>query len=81
MTVAEVLDRLAAGTMTLMEAEADFRRRAWPRQQPRASLAQAYQGDIGAAPDPDSWDAVNADSRLTTEAYQRLAAARKSAIL
>lgn len=79
MTVTEVLDRLAAGTITLEQAEADFRRRTWPKP-PSQTYGQAAIGDLGPAAGPDSWDAVNADSRLTAEAYQRLAAARRDAM-
>ncbi len=77
MRVTEVLDQLAAGTITLEQAEADFRSRAWPTPAPPATFAQAAMGDAGPAPDPDSWAAVNADSRLSAQAYQRLAAAAR----
>jgi hypothetical protein len=74
-TVAEVLDDLVAGKLTLDQAVEDFRTRKWPPLASRATLEQALLGDEGSAPEPDSWEAVNADSRLTPDVYQQLAAA------
>lgn len=72
LTVQQVLDRLADKSMTLQAAVDDFRSREWSKPK-RASLAQAYGVEDDDAPDPNTWDAVNADSRLTPAQYQALA--------
>jgi hypothetical protein len=77
--VGQVLDGLAAGRIGVGDAAADFAGRTWSRPA-ETSDAQAW----GAADDPpaapDSWTIVNADSRLSTDDYQTLAAAYQSAV-
>lgn len=77
-TVAELLDRLASGAATLDQVAADFAVRSWPAHKP-ATDEQAWGLADDEAPDPNSWDAVNADSRLTPEQYQVLARAKSRA--
>lgn len=72
-TVAQVLDMLAAGDMTLPEVEADFAGRTWPKLAP-PTIEDAWLGNE-TADDPNSWATVNGDSRLDSATYQRLAKA------
>jgi predicted ABC-type ATPase len=76
--VSEVLDDLDAGTISIGDAAADFAGRVWPRPQP-VTDAEAWGVDDDPAPLPDSWDIVNADSRLTAAQYRTLAAAYQDA--
>lgn len=63
-TVRTILDQLAAGTITASAAAADFRARTWP---PRAESteAQAWGVEDYDPPAEDSWELVEADSRLS----------------
>jgi len=74
-TVQAVLDKLADGRMSLDEVVADFAAREWPALARRATVDEAWAGADPEPPDPNSWDAVNADPRLTADSYQQLAAA------
>lgn len=78
-TVTELLDALADGRMTVEAVAADFAGRAWPKRRP-ATEAQVYGVADDAEPDPDSWDAVNADSRLTAAQYATLSKAYQNAL-
>lgn len=78
-TVTALLDQLAAGELTVDEVAADFRTRTWPAVD-RATWDEAQLGVEADAPGPDSWDAVNADFRVTPETYTRLAAAYQEAL-
>ena len=73
-TVKELLDGLVGGTVTLEQVAEDFAGRTWPAQK-RPTDGQAWGVLDDDAPDPDSWDAVNACSALTAEQYNTLAAA------
>lgn len=77
--VADLLDRLAAGRLTVDEVVADFRSRDWPPVRP-TTVDEAVLGADPAYNGPDSWDVVNADSRLTSPVYALLAAAYQDAI-
>lgn len=78
-SVREVLDRLAAGQITLDAAADDFRSRSWPKL-PTATDAEVW-GVHDPAPAPeDSWDVVNSDSRLTSDQYAKLAEAYTEAV-
>lgn len=70
-TVTDLLDKLAAGKMTVDEVAKNFATRDWPDRKP-ATDGQAWGHDDVDEPDPDSWDAVNADSRLTSDQYAQL---------
>ncbi|MFC0504237.1 hypothetical protein [Micromonospora costi] len=78
-SVRDVLDRLAAGEITLKQAAEDFRTRKWPAQ-PATTEEQAWGVHDDPAPAEDSWDLVNADSRLTSDQYKVLAEAYTEAI-
>lgn len=78
--VAEVLDQLAAGRLTVDEVVDDFRSRHWPATR-RPTLDEAHLGAEPPVTDRDSWDTVNADSRLTSDVYARLADAYRHATL
>lgn len=77
-TVTQLLDLLAADQMTVTQVAEEFRNRKW-REPKRATDAQAWGAADDDAPDPDSWDAVNADSRLTPDEYVQLSQAYKAA--
>lgn len=77
-TVRQMLERYHAGQVTLDELARDFTSRQWPVQ-PQATAAQAWGVHDGEHPGDDSWAAVDADSRLTPDEYQRLAQARQAA--
>lgn len=78
-SVADILNRLAAGDLTLDQAAADFRARTWPKPTRRATVDEAQRGDDPRPYDAGSWDAVSADSRLTADQYARLADAYRDA--
>lgn len=71
-SVRDVLDRLAAGKMTLDDVAEDFRTRRWPAL-PKTSDAQAWGVQDDTPAPNNSWDVVNSDSRLTPEQYKTLA--------
>lgn len=72
------LDDLAAGRVTLTEVAADFATRRWPER--HETTDEQRWGAVDDFPaDPNSWDAVNADSRLTAVQYQVLVEARNKA--
>jgi hypothetical protein len=79
-TVTQLLDALATHRLSLDDVAAEFRRRTWPARV-RATDAQAFGVEDEDAPDPDSWAAVEADSRLTAEQYVILAVARKESLI
>lgn len=78
--VTDVLDRLAAGTMTLDEAAGKFASRSWPRP-PRAS---GTEGAESFPPDPEgSFAEVSAAycaEQITPEQYTALAQAAARAM-
>lgn len=76
-TVEELVNGLAAGRYSLNEVVEDFRTRDWPRRPP-TSDAQAHGVVDMPASDPNSWDAVNACSRLKPEQYAALLQARRA---
>ena len=71
-TVRELLDRLHVGDATVEETARAFRERRWPVP-PEPTAAQMWGVVDFPGPDPDSWDAVEADTRLTGPQYQLLA--------
>ena len=73
-SVRAVLDALASGSMGLDEATADFAARTWPAK-PTMTDAQFWGVTDDDPGPPDSWDTVDADSRLTGAQYSALAAA------
>lgn len=77
-TVTDLLDQMAAGQLTVKQVADEFRNRKW-RAPKTATDAQAWGAADEDPPDPDSWDAVNADSRLTPDQYTLLSQAYKQA--
>lgn len=74
-TVAELLDDLAGGRVSIEDVESDFRSRRWTTT---GMSAWDALGDADAPPpDPDSFDAVATDPRLDLETKQRLARAAR----
>lgn len=76
-TVTEMLDRLASGQATLAQVAADFATRKWPKQRP---LTEAQTWGVEDLPptDPNSWDVVTIDPRVTPAQYQVLFNAAKN---
>jgi hypothetical protein len=72
--VQDLLDRLAAGDLTVKDVAADFAARTWPAL-PAPSEAAAWGVTDDPPADPDSWATVNADPRLSPADYQTLAKA------
>lgn len=70
-TVSDLLDKLADGKMTVDQVAKDFASRKWPAHK-RATDAQAHGVEDEDPVDPNSWDAVNADSRLSSDQYAKL---------
>jgi hypothetical protein len=78
-TVRELLDRLHAGDTGIEDVARAFRERAWPQQPAAPTKAELWGVADAPGPTPDSWAAVEADSRLTGEQYQLLADAYSQA--
>lgn len=78
-TVKDRLDQLAAGKMSLDQVAQDFATRKWPPRTPTTD-GQFWGTEDVDAPDDNSWDAVNADSRLTTDQYAALCDAHAKAL-
>lgn len=76
-TVQDLLDDLLAGRLSLDDVAQEFAKRDWPSPS-QVTDAQAWGVTDDDAPDPDSWAAVNACSRLSPEQYATLAAAAAS---
>lgn len=74
-TVAQMLDKLVAGQLTLEQVCEDFARRRWAPP-PATTDAQMWGVADVDQPGGDAWGVVEADSRLTTRQYSALAAAR-----
>lgn len=79
-TVTELLDDLAEGRASLDETAQLFRTRKWPKPAGDPSHAQAWGEADDDSPSPDSWAAVDADSRLTADQYEVLAEAYEDAL-
>jgi hypothetical protein len=77
-TVRELLDQLAEGKVSLADVAADFALREWPPMR-KASEAQVWGVADDDPVDPNSWEAVNIDSRLTPEQYNVLGRAKLAA--
>jgi hypothetical protein len=75
-SVQQVLDKLAAGKITLADAVADFEGRRWPARA-RTSVGRAFGVEDDPVPTGNDWATVEADSRLTTAQYTALAKARR----
>jgi 2'-5' RNA ligase len=73
-TVRDLLDDLVMGRRTLTDVSADFTKRHWPAH------TQNFDEFDTLEPDPNSWEAVSADSRLTPEQYDVLAKAYASTL-
>lgn len=79
-SVRETIDHLVAGQVDLPEVISRFRRRSWPAPRSDASdPASAWGVGDAIAADPNSWEAVESDSRLTVAQYATLAAAYRLA--
>ena len=74
-TVQELLDQLVDGKISLDAVAEDFATRSWPKPKP-ATAAQQWGVADDDSPDPNSWDAVDACSMLTSAQYRTLADAR-----
>jgi hypothetical protein len=72
-----MLDRLASGKATLAQVAADFATRKWVKPKP---LTEAQTWGLEDLPptDPNSWDAVTIDPRVTPAQYQVLFNAAKN---
>jgi hypothetical protein len=77
-SVKEMLDDLVTGRITLQQAAADVASRTWPSMPMVDEAAQWGVTDDPVA-QPDSWDDVSTDPRLTPEQYQVLGAAYRRA--
>lgn len=75
MKVAEELDALFAGEMTLADVLKDFATRTWP-ELPRQSVEDAWLGNVNDDADEDSWRTVESDSRIDPVTFQLMARAR-----
>ena len=72
-TVRQLMDDLAARRKTVEQLATDFRTRKWPAPKPRPTDAQAYGVEDDARDDdPNSWSAVQNDSRVSIEHYKTL---------
>lgn len=68
MTVVALIDELVAGRLTVEQVARRLRGRTW------APEPTHERGDVE-PPDPDSWEAIATDPRLTAEQYRILAEA------
>ena len=76
-TVRQLVDALAAGTLSVDMVVQDFSRREWPN--PR-KLSGTQNLDESPAPDDNSFDVVSESGRLTPTQYRKLAAAYERAV-
>lgn len=77
-TVRDMLTAFDAKQVTLDQLVADFRGRQWPPRR-EATDAQAWGVTDDDAPDPDSWEIVDAWPTLTTDQYATLSRAYAAA--